>query len=85
MAGKLVLFPSRLSPRDPKLTLDYPACSTAILKTSEMSPRTHMIIAEVLEAAGLPKGVLSIVHVSPSDAAKVVEAFIAHPEVRKVK
>lgn len=61
------------------------AGNSAILKTSEMSPRTHMIIAEVMAEAGLPEGVLSIVHVAPNDAAKVVEAFIAAPQVRKVK
>jgi len=46
--------------------------------------RTHLILAEVLAEAGLPDGVLSIVHCSPKDAPKVTEAFIAHREVRKV-
>lgn len=32
------------------------AGNTAILKTSEMSPRTHMILAEVMQQAGLPAG-----------------------------
>ena len=50
-----------------------------------MSPRTHLILAEVLAEAGLPDGVLTIVHVSAQDAPKVTEAFIAHREVRKVK
>ncbi|GAA5939693.1 uncharacterized protein JCM15063_005261 [Sporobolomyces koalae] len=79
------------APWNAPLTLGQRAClqpimagNSAILKTSEISPRTHMIIAEVMAAAGLPDGVLSIVHVSPSDAADVVEAFIAHSAVRKV-
>ncbi|GAA5905731.1 aldehyde dehydrogenase [Sporobolomyces salmoneus] len=79
------------APWNAPLTLGQRAClqpimagNSAVLKTSEMSPRTHMIIAEIMAAAGLPEGVLSIVHVAPQDAAKVVEAFIAAPEVRKV-
>ncbi|GAA5968104.1 hypothetical protein JCM3765_005851 [Sporobolomyces pararoseus] len=80
-----------MAPWNAPLTLGQRAClqpimagNSAILKTSEMSPRTHMIIAEVMAEAGLPEGVLSIVHIAPGDAAKVVEAFIAAPEVRKV-
>lgn len=61
------------------------AGNTAILKTSELSPRTQFIIADVFAAAGLPAGVLNIVHVAPEDAPAVVEAFIAHPAVGKVK
>ncbi|GAA5841709.1 hypothetical protein JCM3766R1_005158 [Sporobolomyces carnicolor] len=79
------------APWNAPVTLGQRAClqpimagNSAILKTSEMSPRTHMIIAEVMAEAGLPEGVLSIVHVAPNDAAKVVEAFIAAPQVRKV-
>lgn len=52
---------------------------------SEMSPRTHMIVAEIMQEAGLPAGVLSVVHVDPKDAPKVTEALIAHEAVRKVK
>lgn len=60
------------------------AGNAAVLKTSEMSPRTHMIVAEIMQEAGLPAGVLSVVHVDPKDAPKVTEALIAHDAVRKV-
>ena len=50
-----------------------------------MSPRTHMIVADIMQEAGLPAGVLSVVHVDPKDAPKVTEALIAHEAVRKVK
>ncbi|GAA5892209.1 hypothetical protein JCM6882_003611 [Rhodosporidiobolus microsporus] len=60
------------------------AGNTAILKTSEMSPRTHMIVAEIMHEAGLPEGVLSVVHVSPQDSPAVIEAFIKHDAIRKV-
>ncbi|KAG8700537.1 hypothetical protein FRC11_012849 [Ceratobasidium sp. 423] len=50
--------------------------NTAILKTSEHSPRTHNAIAQIFAEAGLPDGVLNVVH--------VVESMIAHPAVRKI-
>merc|ERR1711939_249116 len=60
------------------------AGNTVILKTSEMSPKTQMVYAKLFMDAGLPAGVLNIVHVAPADAAKTVEALIAHPAVGKL-
>ncbi len=61
------------------------ACgNTVILKASEMSPGTHRLIGDVLVEAGLPKGAVNVVTNAPADAAKVVEALIAHPAVRRV-
>ncbi|EST04629.1 Aldehyde dehydrogenase [Kalmanozyma brasiliensis GHG001] len=60
------------------------AGNTAILKTSEFAPRVHLSVAQILIDAGLPKGVLNVVHVDPSHAAEVTEALISHPRVRKV-
>lgn len=64
----------------------YPiaAGNTAILKTSEFSPRVHLSIAQVLIDAGLPKGVLNVVHVDPAHAPEITEALISHPRVKKV-
>ncbi|GAA6061740.1 hypothetical protein JCM10212_000473 [Sporobolomyces blumeae] len=80
-----------IAPWNAPLTLGQRAClqpimagNAAVLKTSEISPRTHMIIAEIMAEAGLPDGVLSIVHVDPKDAPEVTEALIAAPEVLKV-
>ena len=61
------------------------AGNCAVLKTSELSPKTQFILAEVFADAGLPAGVLNIVHVAPEDAPAVVEAIIAHDAVGKVK
>ncbi|KAI3482199.1 hypothetical protein L1887_55169 [Cichorium endivia] len=58
--------------------------NTAVLKTSEFAPRVHLSVAQILIDAGLPKGVLNVVHVDPAHAAEVTEALIAHPRVRKV-
>ncbi|SPO29386.1 related to aldehyde dehydrogenase [Ustilago trichophora] len=60
------------------------AGNTAILKTSEFAPRVHLSVAQILIDAGLPKGVLNVVHVDPQHAAEVTEALISHPRVRKI-
>lgn len=61
------------------------ACgNTVVLKASESCPRTHGLIAEAFEAAGLPPGALSIVTNAPQDAAEVVGALIDHPAVRRI-
>ncbi|MFM0499872.1 aldehyde dehydrogenase [Paraburkholderia caffeinilytica] len=61
------------------------ACgNTVVLKGSEVCPGTHGLIIEVLQEAGLPKGVVNFVTNAPADAGTVVEALIAHPKVRRV-
>ncbi|MFB4373675.1 aldehyde dehydrogenase [Agrobacterium sp. CR_3] len=61
------------------------ACgNTVILKASELCPGTHRLIGEVLREAGLPKGVVNIVTNAPEDAARVVEALVAHPAVKRI-
>jgi acyl-CoA reductase-like NAD-dependent aldehyde dehydrogenase len=61
------------------------ACgNTVILKASEMCPATHRLIGEVLQAAGLGGGVVNVISNAPADAAKIVEALIANPVVRRI-
>ena len=61
------------------------ACgNTVVLKSSEICPRTHRIIAEALRDAGLGEGVVNVVSNAPADAARLVEALIANPAVRRV-
>ncbi|KAH9848740.1 aldehyde dehydrogenase [Lenzites betulinus] len=61
------------------------ACgNTVVLKTSEISPRTQIIVAEIMEKAGLPKGVLNFVSVAKEDSPARVAEMIAHPAVRKI-
>ena len=61
------------------------ACgNTVVFKSSERCPRTHALIVEAFREAGLPKGTINLVSNAPEDAAKVVEALIAHPQVRRV-
>ncbi|SCZ90067.1 BZ3500_MvSof-1268-A1-R1_Chr1-3g01756 [Microbotryum saponariae] len=58
--------------------------NVVILKTSEMSPKTQLTLAQLFHDAGLPAGVLNVIHVDPKDAPAVVEAIIAHDSVGKV-
>lgn len=60
------------------------AGNTVVLKTSEYSPRVHLFGAKLFYDAGLPPGVLNVLHMSPQDAPRVSETIIAHPAVRKV-
>jgi acyl-CoA reductase-like NAD-dependent aldehyde dehydrogenase len=61
------------------------ACgNTVVMKGSELCPRTHGLLGEVLNQAGLPKGCVNVIHSSPERAPEIVEALIAHPVVRRV-
>jgi malonate-semialdehyde dehydrogenase (acetylating) / methylmalonate-semialdehyde dehydrogenase len=57
------------------------ACgNTFVLKPSEKVPLTVVLLIELLEKAGLPKGVLSLVH----GGRECVEALLIHPKVRAI-
>jgi acyl-CoA reductase-like NAD-dependent aldehyde dehydrogenase len=58
--------------------------NSVVFRASELSPKTHAIIAEVMHEAGLPAGVLNFLTSTPEDSDRVVEAIIAHPAVRRV-
>ncbi len=61
------------------------ACgNTVVFKGSENCPHTHQLIVEAFQDAGFPPGVLNYITNAPADAAKVVEAMVAHPAVRRV-
>ncbi|KAF8521121.1 aldehyde dehydrogenase [Hysterangium stoloniferum] len=61
------------------------ACGNAVVaKSSEFAPRCAEIIVELLYEAGLPKGVLSLLHVSREDSPKVTEQIISHELIRHV-
>lgn len=61
------------------------ACgNTVVLKGSEMCPATHGLIIEAMQEAGLPPGTVNFVTNAPSDAARIVDALVAHPKVRRV-
>jgi malonate-semialdehyde dehydrogenase (acetylating) / methylmalonate-semialdehyde dehydrogenase len=51
--------------------------NTFILKPSEKNPLTHQRVVEIVEAEGLPPGVLNVVHGGP----EAVSAILEHPEI----
>jgi acyl-CoA reductase-like NAD-dependent aldehyde dehydrogenase len=61
------------------------ACgNTVILKASESCPGLHVTIGKAFLEAGFPDGVVNVITNAPEDAASVVEALIAAPEVKRV-
>ena len=57
------------------------ACGNAfILKPSERDPSVPLMLAELLEEAGLPKGILQVVNGDK----EAVDALLRHPEVQSI-
>ena len=57
------------------------AGSTMVLKPSEVAPLSAALFAEILEAAGVPRGVFNLVH---GDGPTVGAALARHPDVDMV-
>src|SRR5690606_30471234 len=53
---------------------------TVVLKPAEFTPLTAILFAEICERAGVPKGVVNIVHGGPEAGAAIVE----HPGIDKI-
>lgn len=66
------------------LALPLACGNTVVFKGSELCPATHGLIADALEEAGLPPGVVNFVTNAPQDAGAIVDALIAEPAVRRV-
>lgn len=61
------------------------ACgNTVVFKASEICPRTHALIVEALDEAGIPDGVVNLLTNDPKDAGDIVGALIDHPAVRRI-
>jgi aldehyde dehydrogenase (NAD+) len=54
---------------------------TVVLKPSELAPLDAVVLAEVLDAAGVPPGVFNLVH---GDGPTVGAALAAHPDVAMI-
>ena len=57
------------------------AGNTVVAKPSEVTPKTAFLLGEILTEAGLPKGVLNIVHGSGPSAG---QAIVAHPNIKAI-
>ncbi len=55
--------------------------NTAVAKPSELTPMTAHLLTELCQEAGLPPGVLNVVH---GYGAKAGAAIVAHPRVRTI-
>jgi aldehyde dehydrogenase (NAD+) len=53
---------------------------TVVLKPAEFTPLTAILFAEICERAGVPKGVVNIVHGGPEAGAAIVN----HPGIQKI-
>ncbi len=61
------------------------ACgNTAVLKASELCPRTHGLIVEAFRRSGAPADIITLVTNEPADAAETVGRLIDHPAIRRV-
>ncbi len=61
------------------------ACgNSAILKASEVCPKTFTLLGQIALEAGMPEGVLQVIHTSAEDSAAVVEQIISDPVVRRI-
>ncbi len=61
------------------------ACgNTVVFKASELCPKTHCLIIEILSEAGLPNGAANLILHAPDDAGTIVDTLIEHVAVRRV-
>ncbi|KAK4152438.1 Aldehyde/histidinol dehydrogenase [Chaetomidium leptoderma] len=60
------------------------AGNTAILKGSELCPRTMWGLCSIFHEAGLPDGVLNMLFHEPANAAAITQMLIADPHVKKI-
>ncbi|KQB95103.1 salicylaldehyde dehydrogenase [Loktanella sp. 1ANDIMAR09] len=58
--------------------------NTVVMKGSDRCPKTHQHLVDVLNAAGLPEGVLTCVVSPPENAHDVMAQLIAHPCIRRI-
>jgi aldehyde dehydrogenase (NAD+) len=72
-------FPFLLATK--KVALALAAGNTFVLKPATYTPVTGLKIAEIFEAAGLPKGVLNVV---PVQGSVLGNRFVADPRVRMI-
>ncbi|WP_082825436.1 aldehyde dehydrogenase [Marinomonas sp. TW1] len=58
--------------------------NTVILKASELSPGTHVLLAELLHEAGIPEGVIGAMTNASEHSEEVITSLISNPSVRRV-
>ncbi len=72
-------FPILLVTR--KVAASIAAGNAVVARPSEFTPLTAMLLAEIIEEAGMPAGVVNVVN---GDPAQMAEVFLTSPKVRKL-
>jgi len=80
VVGALIPWNGPLAVAAMKMAPALAAGNCVVLKTPEQSPFAVMRLAQICREAGLPDGVVNVVHGGP----EVGQAIIRHPDVRKV-
>ncbi|KAJ5895512.1 hypothetical protein N7495_007203 [Penicillium taxi] len=60
------------------------AGNTVIIKSSELSPRTHFLLADAFRQAGFPPGVVNLLTHAPDKGPQVIPSLIQNPAIRKI-
>lgn len=60
------------------------AGNTVVLKTTEQTPQSQLLWAELLFEAGVPREALTVVHISTDDAPSLVPALVTDRRIRHV-
>jgi acyl-CoA reductase-like NAD-dependent aldehyde dehydrogenase len=61
------------------------AGNTVVVKPSEFAPiSAGLVLAEIAEEAGFPKGVINVVPHAPGAAAEIADVFFENPDVRVI-
>jgi benzaldehyde dehydrogenase (NAD) len=59
--------------------------NTVVIRPSELAPITAgFLLADVLECAGLPAGVVNVITSAPGQGRELIETMIANPAIRRV-
>lgn len=58
--------------------------NTVVFRGSEVSPKTHALVAEALVEAGFPPGVLNYLSNSTQSAPEIVDTLISHKAIRRI-
>lgn len=58
--------------------------NTVVFRGSEVSPKTHALVAEALVEAGFPPGVLNYLSNSTQTAPEIVDTLISHKAIRRI-
>ncbi|VUC29768.1 unnamed protein product [Clonostachys rosea] len=60
------------------------AGNTVIVKSSELSPRTHFLLIDAFRRAGFPPGVVNLLTHAPDKGPLVIPALIQNKAIRKI-